>query len=128
MEIQQTQPEETKLYDGEDIGRQFINFFYTSWSTNQDALTEVILHYSKLKYNNIIYSGNDFINCLKLFASSGIQFTNCRFELLDSQSRQIYILVSGQLNQTHFQQSFVLSYAGSKKMRQWVVISSLLII
>jgi hypothetical protein len=114
-------------YDGQQIGQQFIEFFYKNWIINPDILQEVILSYSKLKYNNKSYEGNDFILILKLLANN-IQFNNFKYEIIDSKSRQIYILVTGNINNTIFTQSFVISFTGNTNLRKWVIISSILII
>lgn len=121
-----------RKFDGLEIGKQFIDFFYNSWFTNPDALNNIIICHSKLKCNNTTFIGENIILALKNILNIGIKLTNCKYELLDSRSRQIYILVSGTIikDQTNssFSQTFLLSYVGDKKERQWIMMNSLLII
>lgn len=121
-----------RKFDGLEIGKQFIDFFYNSWFTNPDTLNNVITYHSKLKCNNITFIGDNIILALKNIINTGIKLTNCRYELLDSRSRQIYILVSGSVikdeSNSSFSQTFLLSYVGDKKDRQWIIMNSLLII
>lgn len=125
-------PQTIRTFDGQEIGKDFINFFYTSWVQNPDQLIEVIKEYSKLKYNNNIYEGINFINLIKSFSINKLNFTNIKYEVLDSRSRQIFILVTGTISyhtcSLPFQQSFMVAYAGEKKDRKWSLMNSLLII
>lgn len=116
----------TYNYDGLLIGQQFIDFFYKNWITNPDILHEVIQSYSKLKYNNNNYEGDNIVLLLKLLANN-ITFNNVKYEIIDSKSRQIYILVSGLLNNIVFTQSFVISFTNNNNLKKWVIINSLLI-
>jgi hypothetical protein len=128
-----------KHYDGAIVSQQFIDYFYTSWCTNIDLLLteEIIKPYSKLKYNSITYEGAQFIEILKMFTASGLglAFSDCRCEILDSGSRQIYMLVTGiivieQVPKT-FSQTFMIAYTGEnikKGPRKWTLMNSLLIV
>ena len=103
------------------IGTEFINFYYNNCCTNTNILHNNIESYSKFVYNNITYYGNDIITLLQSF--NNIIFSNINFEILDSKSRQIYILVNGNINHKNFSQSFLLSFN-----KKWIIINSLLII
>ena len=122
-------------YDAIAIASQFIEYFYKSWTSDLNILYEVIKPYSKLKYNSILYEGNNFIQLLGTFFSDGLRFENCNYEIIDSGSRQIYILVNGQIKNNlvtkTFSQSFMIAYAGEnnkKCTRKWILMNSLLII
>jgi hypothetical protein len=127
----ETNNKQERSFDGSEIGLQFIDFFYSSWINNPELLTQIIKEFSKLKYNNTIYEGDNFIALLKSL-SNNLKFSNIKYEILDSKSRQIFILVIGDINNNHslfpFRQSFVVSYAGDKKDRKWILMNSLLII
>jgi hypothetical protein len=124
-----------KYYDGYAVASNFIKYFYETWVTNPSLLSEdVIKPYSKLKYNNNQYEGDNFIGVLITFISPGFQFTDCNWEILDSGSRQIYILMTGSIKNdttsSHFSQSFMISYTGEnskKNSRKWTLVNSLLI-
>lgn len=124
-----------KYYDGYTVASEFIKYFYETWVINPSLLTEdIIKPYSKLKYNNNLYEGNGFIGILISFISPEFQFMNCNWEILDSGSRQIYILMTGSIkNNTslrNFSQSFMISYTGEnikKNLRKWTLMNSLLI-
>ena len=126
--------EQQRNFDGTDIGNKFIEYFYSTWISNPDILItdHVIKPYSKLKYNSITYEGLDFITSLKMISSEGIGFEECKYEILDSGSRQIYILVTGKIKNNsftkNFNQSFLLTYSGEKNVRKWTMMNSLLII
>ncbi len=126
-----------KYYDGVVVASQFINYFYQLWTLNPTALFEedIIKSYSKLKYNNIVYEGSSFIEVLVSLVSSELQFVDCNFEILDSGSRQIYILVNGIIKNNQglrrFSQTFMIAYAGEnnkKSLRKWTLMNSILMI
>jgi hypothetical protein len=126
-----------KHYDGNIVANQFINYFYQFWMVNPMILLteDVIKPYSKLKYSNQVYEGESFIEVLKGFVSPGLQFTDCNFEILDSGSRQVYILVTGiiknDLTSKNFSQTFMIAYAGEnnkKSLRKWTLMNSLFIV
>jgi len=86
-----------------------------------------------------LYKGSDFVEILSGFASPGFQFVNCSWEILNSESRQVYIMVTGIIKNdflTHqntfmkFSQSFTIAYAGNNKksLGKWTLINSILII
>ena len=127
--------QQMKHYDGTLVANQFIEYFYQAWTTNPDILNEVIKPYSKLKYKSISYEGLNFIELLKTFISDGLRFENCNYEIIDSGSRQIYILVNGEIKNNlvtkTFGQSFMIAYAveyNKKCTRNWTLMNSLLII
>ena len=127
--------QQMKHYDGTLVANQFIEYFYQAWTTNPDVLNEVIKPYSKLKYKSISYEGNNFIELLKGLKFEGLKFENCNYEVVDSGSRQIYILVNGEIKNNlvtkTFSQSFMIAYAGEynkKCTRKWILMNSLLII
>lgn len=119
-------------FNGNEVAKQFINYFYSTWitNTNQFIVDEVIKPYSKIVYNGTIYEGVNFMDLLNKFSSNGLQFENCSFEILDSGSRQLYILVNGIIKNTvgtnYFSQSFMIAYAGEKQSRKWILMNSLI--
>jgi hypothetical protein len=135
LEEQSKQNIQMKHYDGTSVANQFIEYFYQAWTNNPDTLNEVIKPYSKLKYKSTLYEGLNFIELLKTFISEGLRFENCNYEIVDSGSRQIYILVNGEIKNNLvskiFSQSFMIAYAGEynkKCTRKWTLMNSLLII
>ncbi len=126
-----------KSYDnGIELGNQFINWFYTTWITNPDLFLQdnLIKPYTKIKHNGITYTNTDFILFLKSVSSDGLNFSDCVYEIIDSGSRQIYILVTGKIlnNQSigTFSQSFVISFAGNSNNNQksWTLVNSIFIL
>jgi hypothetical protein len=129
-----------KPYNGYEIAKEFIEYFYLSWSainfnnlqnitTNNLLLTGIINQNTKLNYNCNIYKGDKIIELLYSFKN--VEFNNLKYEILDSDSRQIYILVKGNLviNEVikEFCQSFLLIYTGEKNINKWSLINSLLL-
>ena len=104
-----------------NIGNEFIDFYYNNIHNNPNIILNNIESYTKFIYNKTTYYGNDIIILLKSF--NNYIFTNINFEILDSKSRQIYVLVNGNINNKFFTQSFLLSFN-----KKWIIINSLLII
>jgi len=121
-----------KEYDGVHIVKNFVNYFYNNWiiNPNQMLIDNVILSYSKLVYESNVYEGEKFSELLNIIRISGLEFLECNIEMLDSGSRQIFILVTGTIKNSSgsskFTQSFTLSYAGEKKLQKWTLINSIL--
>ncbi len=122
--------------DGFQIGNQFITYFYSTWMTNPDIFItdNMIKPYTKITYEKITYEGNDFIIFLKSVASNGLEFSECKWDIIDSGSRQIYILVTGQISNAQssgrFSQSFMISFAGNSQgnKKSWTLANSIFII
>lgn len=126
-----------KKFDGNMIAQQFIQYFYNTWSTNVSLFEtdNVIKIYSKIKFNSVLYEGLAFIELLKLLRGDCLNFINCKCEIIDSGSRQIYILVTGQIQNTiamsNFNQTFMIAYAGENSKKgpfKWTLMNSILII
>ena len=125
------QPKLPKMYDGTQVAHTFIEYFYRVWCMEPDTFVvdEVIKQYSKFVYNNCTYEGMAFVEILKTFSMNGLVFDNFKFEILDSGSRQIYLLVTGTIGGVPFTQSFMIAYAGENKgSRKWTLMNSLLIL
>ena len=123
-----------KHYDGTTVAIQFINYFYQSWLNNPDILINdtVVKPFTKFKINNNVYSGNDFIQVLKHFRSEDFKILDCKYEIFDSGSRQVYILVSGIIQNNYitkqFSQSFMIAYVGENKgSNKWTLMNSIFI-
>ncbi len=130
-----------KYYDGLSIATQFIHYFYHTWMTNPLVLIDddVIKPYSKLQFNNNVYEGPNFVEILTGLTFPDLQYVDCKWEILNSGSRQIYIMVVGSVKndfpiQTNtiknFSQSFMIAYTGENKKssRRWTLMNSILII
>jgi hypothetical protein len=134
--IQQNESIVSKPYNGGQVVSEFFNYYYQTWITNPRQLIndKIIKYYSKLNYNQCIYEGDKFIELLLEFASHKLQFIDCKYEFIDSGSRQIYILVTGTIinslysEERKFSQSFMITYAGEKYLKKWTLINSILII
>jgi len=119
-----------KLLKNYNIGLEFINFYYTNCVNNPDLLynSNIIKDFTKFSYNSICYEGKEVIellNLIKLNNNNNIYFYNYTYEILDSNSRQLYILVTGKINNNTFTQTFNLMLI---KNNIWIIINSLLII
>lgn len=140
--MQTNESEPIKYYDGTQVGIQFVQYFYENWIKSPLIMLqdEIIKPYTKLKFNNGVHQGEQIINLLETFRS-GLTFTNCKYDIHDSGSRQIYILVKGQIqtiNQSNgltmvqdFSQSFMIAYTGEnnkKSLKKWNLMNSILLI
>jgi hypothetical protein len=122
-------------FNGMEVGRQFFEYFYKTWSTDPDALARdcVVRPYSKMQYNSTVFEGENFIMLLKQFAYTGLEITNCKYEIFDTGSRQIHILVNGMMrcnmigtDTKHFSQFILIVYMGEKAEHKWALQSSIL--
>jgi hypothetical protein len=119
-------------YNSYEVGKNFIQYFYNSWLNNpQDLLHTVIGEKSKIKYNELIYEYTDFVFLLNQLKTNGLDISVSKYEILDSRSRQIYILTKGIIknaqSNNNFSQTFILMH-NSKGDNEWILINSILII
>lgn len=118
-------------YDSEQISKLFIQHFYTLWIDNpQTLINTVITEKTKFKYNNNMYEYINIILLLNQLKLLGLEISILKYEIIDSKSRQIYILVKGTIKNSqsinNFSQSFLL--INNKKNNPWNLINSILII
>lgn len=124
--------EQNIKYNSNEVGQNFIQHFYTSWLSNpRELLQTVIGEKSKIKYNELIYEHTDFVFLLNQLKTNGLEVTVSKYEILDSRSRQIYILVKGIIKNSqstnNFSQTFILMH-NMKGNNEWTLINSILII
>lgn len=128
--------EDVTIIDNIALGSQFINYFYQTWINNPLSFItdDVIKPFSKFKFNNCVFEGVSFVEILTSFLGN-LQFIDCNFEILDSGSRQMYILVTGTIKNNsidkRFNQSFMLAYTSDtikKHSRKWTLMNSLLLL
>lgn len=125
-----------KLHDGIQVGNQFIQYFYSAWMSNPDIFVtdDIIKPYTKIAHNNITYEGSDFLVFLKSVATNGLEFSECKWEIIDSGSRQIYILVNGIISNAQgsgkFSQSFMIAFMGQNNRgpKSWALVNSIFIL
>jgi hypothetical protein len=103
--------------DYQGLAKQFIDFYYNKWATNPiDFLTNgCILETTKMNYNNKIIKGKEIIQEMINFHSNGqITFNSINCNALDSGSRRIDIMASGNIikngNQYNYSQYFLLLF------------------
>ena len=125
--------DQTIKYDSEEVGKTFIQYFYGCWLNNPESLIyTIITQRTKIKYDNVIYEYTDIIHLLNQLKSNGLEISITKHEILDSKSRQIYILVKGIIKNSqstnNFSQTFILIYTGKGTISQWNLINSILII
>jgi len=118
-------------YDCDEVCNSFIQYFYDAWINNPEQLLyTIITQRTKIKYNSVIYEYTDIIILLNQLKSNGLEISITKYEVLDSKSRQIYILVKGKIKNSistnDFTQTFVLIHTG--KNNQWGLINSILMI
>ena len=120
--------------NGYETGKLFVEYFYTLWINNPEqlAVDKIIGINSKLQFKNTVYTGPDFINILKQFITSGLSINNCNYEIFDTGSRQIQILVNGNMKigtELHnFSQFIMIIYMGEKNDQKWFLTNSILTI
>jgi len=124
--------EQNIKYNSNEVGKNFIQHFYSSWLGNpQDLLYTVIGEKSKIKYNELIYEHSDFVFLLNQLKTNGLDLSVSKYEILDSKSRQIYILAKGIIKNSqstnNFSQTFILMH-NNKGDTEWILINSILII
>jgi hypothetical protein len=119
-------------YDGVQVASDFWKYFYESWVKNPIILQNVIKPYSKINFNGKEFCGEDFIKLLIELASNGLEFADCKYQMIDSGSRQIYIMAIGRCRIgdiiSNFSQTFMISYCGKKEERNWTLVNSILML
>jgi hypothetical protein len=114
-------------FNGMEVGKHFFEYFYNTWLTDAEKLyNTVIKNYSKMQYEGVVYEGEHFIILLKQMAMMGLEITDCKYEIFDTGSRQIHILVNGMICGKHFSQFLLIVYMGEKAEQKWVLQSSIL--
>jgi hypothetical protein len=116
-------------FNGMEIGKQFFDYFYSKLHGNIDqfGIDGIITENTKLQFQSNTYIGMDCILFLKQL-SSNLELKNCTYEIFDSGSRQIQILVTGNININVFSQVLTIIYMGEKNNNKWVLMNSILII
>ena len=126
-------------FNGMEIGKQFFDYFYSTLHSNveQFVVDGIITENTKLQFQSNTYIGMDCISFLKQL-SSNLELKNCTYEIYDSGSRQIQILVTGLINTNMFShnvfshnvfsQVLTIIYMGEKNNNKWVLMNSILII
>lgn len=119
-------------YNCNEVTQSFIQYFYSSWLNEPQQLIHTIINEkTKLKYNEIIYEYTNIISLLNEIKTIGLEIIISKYEVIDSKSRQLYILVKGIIKNFQttniFTQSFVLIKNG-KGNDKWKLINSILII
>lgn len=115
---------DTNLY-----GTEFIKYFYTNWSTNlQELLNKKIINeHTKIKFKKVKYQKEDLIKFLTQINNEGVVFNIIDYEISDSGSRKIDILVNGEItvnnNTNEFTQTLLIA-----NNKYWFLQNSLFII
>jgi hypothetical protein len=115
--------------DYQQLAKQFIDFYYNKWTTNPlDFLTNgCIFQATKMNYNNKILKGVEIIQEMINFHSNGhISFESINCNALDSGSRRIDIMASGNISQNgtlyKFSQYFLILFQDNS----WKIQNSIL--
>jgi len=116
-------------FNGMEIGKQFFDYFYSTLYSNIDqfVIDGIITENTKLQFQSNTYIGMDCISFLKQL-SSNLELKNCTYEIFDSGSRQIQILVTGIVNNNVFSQVLTIIYMGEKNNNKCILMNSILII
>lgn len=116
-------------FNGIEIGKQFFDYFYSTLYSNIDqfVIDGIITENTKLQFQSNTYIGMDCILFLKQL-SCNLELKNCTYEIYDSGSRQIQILVSGIMNTNIFSQVLTIIYMGEKNNNKWILMNSIIII
>ena len=89
-----------KKIDTTLVVNEFLEYFYQSWSTNPLIFAEsgTIKAYSKMKYNDQIYEGEQMYQLLvNFYEGEPLIFTPISFNHLNDGSRKVYINVIGHM-------------------------------
>lgn len=112
-----------------EIGKKWAIYFYNNWILDPDIFLKynIIKSKSKLTYKNNIYEGVNIINILKTiksYVNNYLQINWSNIEVLTN-SNKFFILITGNINNHRFSQSFVLKY---NIKEDWTLLQSNLII
>lgn len=122
-------------FDGKLVGNEFIKYFYSIWQAGNITKfidDNIICQYSKIQYQNTVYEGSQMLGFLSNIATTKPIFNLNQIEVFDTGSRQIQIMVYGEMiieNKINkFNQFHMIVYQGEKVANKWSLTNSILII
>jgi hypothetical protein len=84
------------------LAKDFVNFFYSNWMTNNQIIKTIINLDSRISYQKKIYKGyTEVLEFLSLLSTPGIIFEIIDFNAMESGSRRIDIVVNGFVQQSN---------------------------
>ena len=83
------------------LAKDFINFFYSNWMSNNPNIKTIINFDSRISYQKQIYKGDkQVLEFLSLLSTPGIVFEINDINAMESGSRRIDIFINGFVQQS----------------------------
>ena len=113
--------------DYQQLSKEFVNYFYTNWASapNTYIQSKAFSEYSRLKVDDTIYSGNNFIKYL-IEKSTNLKIDIIKFNCIDSGSRRIDINVTGYILKDNIKYIFSQYFLLAHLKDNWTIQNSIL--
>ena len=85
--------------DYQQLAKDFLVFFYTSWKDKSQNIITIINCYTRISYQKTIYKAEDAIKLLFTLNQTGMNFEIVDTNAMDDGSRKIQIMVNGFVEQ-----------------------------
>jgi len=109
------------------LAKEFSEFFFVCWKDSKIEISNVIEDYTRLKYKNIIYKGKlEIITLLFSMASEGIEFEIIDFDSMESGSRRIDIMITGNLISKNIKHRLSIYFLLTYQNESWKLQNSIL--
>jgi len=100
--------------DYQQLAKEFLVFFYTSWKDKSSNIITIINCYTRISYQKTIYKAEDAIKLLFSLNQTGMNFEIVDTNAMDDGSRKIQIMVNGFVEQGgvkyRLSQDFTITY------------------
>ena len=80
--------------DYQQLAKDFLVFFYTSWKDKSPNIITIINCYTRISYQKTIYKAEDAIKLLFTLNQTGMNFEIVYTNAMDDGSRKIQIMVN----------------------------------
>ena len=109
------------------LAKEFSEFFFVCWKDSKIEISNVIEDYTRLKYKNIIYKGKlEIITLLFSMAFEGIEFEIIDFDSMESGSRRIDIMITGNLINKNIKHRLSIYFLLTYQNESWKLQNSIL--
>ena len=110
-----------KIQDPQAFCNQFIAYYFQNIVTGKSF--NMLRDFTTFKYNNFEYKQTELVKLLQQI--NGMKSEVKQIQILPSGSRRFDIMITGEMNEKHFSQYFMLTH---EKKDDWYIKSSIIIL
>jgi len=112
--------------DFQQLAKEFLLFFYTSWKDKNVNIVKIINVYTRISYQKNIYKGEDAMKLLFLLNQTDMNFEIVDTNAMDDGSRKIQIMVTGFVNQAGTKYRLAQDFTITHQNDSWKLQNSIL--